>query len=287
MNDERRVKRKSLKHIYEQAKSALVFLYPYQDIKKSLPKNFPIASYSMIFDEDYHLVLKHKLSLLLEDLREIFSCEGLVTVDTHPILEKDLAYRAGLGWIGKNTLLINPLEGSYVLIGSIILNEKLPFLQKTIIQDFCGSCRKCIDVCPTQAIKENKVLQIDKCIATYTIETFKEEQYPEGFLEGEKIFGCDLCQEVCPWNIKPLKKAIKKEFSSHQYKFLDFFSKNFQDIYSFLENLSKKQFSVFFSKTVFERPGKKGFLKNLRPFLGVFLKNWKPYLENDVQDKEV
>lgn len=241
----------------------------------------------MAFDEDYHYVIKNKLANLLEYLQNTFSCEGVVTIDTHPILEKDLAQRSGLGWIGKNTLLIHQQEGSYCFIGSLILNTKLSFHQKPIVRDSCGSCRKCIDICPTDAIKDNKVLHIDQCISTFTIETFKEEMYPEGFLEGDKIFGCDLCQEVCPWNTKPLDKIVPQDFSEDQHKFLHFFSKTFEEIYKNLQQLSKKEFALFFKKTVFLRPGKKGFLKNLKPFLRDVPKSLKSYPENDDLNKGV
>jgi epoxyqueuosine reductase len=151
--------------------------------------------------DDYHYVLREKLYELLDRIEhEVPETNGKVYVDTAPIMDKAWAVRAGLGWIGKNTNLITTDLGSWVFLGEIILDIELDY-DHEIMPDHCGSCTMCLDACPTGAIIEPYVVDARKCISYATIE-LREERLPaefDGKLEGW-IYGCDICQDVCPWN---------------------------------------------------------------------------------------
>ena len=148
--------------------------------------------------EDYHKVLKRKLYKLLAYIQDLVGeVEGRVFVDSAPVMDKAWARRSGLGWIGKHTNLISPQKGSYFFIGEIILDLELEY--DGPIKDFCGTCTRCIDACPTEALQPYQI-DAQKCISYLTIElkSGMEEQFSDQ-LEGW-VYGCDICQEVCPWN---------------------------------------------------------------------------------------
>jgi len=154
---------------------------------------------------DYHEVLRDRLEGVLELLRERFSesFEARACVDTGPVQERVLAKYAGLGWLGKNTLLLNQLLGSFFFLGVVLTTLDLePTLGEKELPppDLCGSCRRCLDACPTQAFVEPYVMDARKCISYLTIEL--RDSIPEVFREpmGNHVFGCDICQDVCPWN---------------------------------------------------------------------------------------
>ena len=152
--------------------------------------------------KDYHKIIKRMLIRLLKYIKSIApSADGKAYVDTGAIMEKEIAARAGLGWIGKNSLLVNPELGSYVFIGEILLNIYLP--PDKPITELCGECRLCIDACPTGALEEGRVLNASKCIAYLTIENKGEipDKY-KTLLEGW-IYGCDICLDICPYNKNP------------------------------------------------------------------------------------
>lgn len=271
LEGERLEKRKSLLELYPESRSALVFLFDYTETKKSLNsqnQNQKVASYTLGFNgEDYHFWIKGKLNLIGEELKK--SRPGLnfkISLDIHPVLERDLAHRAGLGWFGKNSMLISKEYGSFTLIGSLILNQTLDLDIKEIESDHCGTCRRCIDACPTIAIKEGSLtIDANKCISTHTIEIFKDEKPPEGFpTPTEEIFGCDICQDVCPWNSKPLDKSVARVSDDKIYTF---FNRDILEIYNDIEGMSNNEFKKFFFGTSFFRSGKRGLIKNLRPYL--------------------
>ena len=152
--------------------------------------------------DDYHFWLKEKLESLKKALTEIYPNETFVTfTDSGPILERDLAAKAGLGWIGKNTCLIHPKEGSFFLIGEV-LTSLAPPTPGDLVHDFCGTCNKCMEVCPTKAIEEPRKLNATKCISYLTIESRSAPAPEHRHGIGDWLFGCDLCQSVCPWNNK-------------------------------------------------------------------------------------
>jgi epoxyqueuosine reductase len=268
--DHRKDIRESLSRVYPECQSSLVFLFDYSSIKKTLTEiktPFKIASYTMGFEgQDYHFWIAEKLNLIGEALKIDYpQLEFKISLDIHPVLERDLAFRSGLGWFGKNSMLINKKHGSYTLIGSLLINQKLNLELPRIDTDHCGNCTRCIDACPTKAIETNaRRIDSAKCISTFTIETFKDVEPPSGYpTETQEIFGCDICQEVCPWNSKPLKNSELGESND----LIDFFNRDLNLIISDIEEMSNKQFKTFFKRTSFERGGKRGLLKNLKHYL--------------------
>ncbi len=179
------------------ARSVITLLYNYYP-PKEIPKqnNYHIARYA--YGKDYHQVIKKKLRALLLRIRsEVGEADGRVFVDSAPVMERAWAQRSGAGWIGKNSLLLTKGGGSYFFIAEIITDLELS--PDGPIADYCGSCTRCIDSCPTEAITPYQV-DASKCISYFTIEL--KEEIPEqvkGKFE-DWIFGCDICQEVCPWN---------------------------------------------------------------------------------------
>jgi epoxyqueuosine reductase len=270
LEDHRKLKRESLTEVYPECQSAIVFLFDYRDSKKyqmNHEQKHKIASYTIGFeDEDYHVWIRNKLEAFGDKLKEQNpELEYKISLDIHPVLERDLAQRAGLGWFGKNSMIISREFGSYNLIGSLLLNQKFELEQKEIEADHCGTCTRCIDACPTKAIiPGSRTIDSNLCISTFTIELFKDAEPPTGYpVESQEVFGCDICQEVCPWNIKTLKGVEELGES----KLVEFFNRDLKDICSEIELMSNKQFKTFFKDTSFERVGKKGLLKNLKYYL--------------------
>ena len=161
----------------------------------------PIARYAR--GDDYHRVMWDRLDELLAWVRTERgeSVRGRAYVDTGPILERDLARRAGLGWFGKNTMLINPRMGSFFFIGSLFLELDL-IPDAPFAEDHCGTCTRCLEACPTQAFVEPGVLDARRCISYLTIES--RSQIPAELQAGvgAHLYGCDVCQDVCPWNVR-------------------------------------------------------------------------------------
>ncbi|MGW8316279.1 MAG: tRNA epoxyqueuosine(34) reductase QueG, partial [Bacteroidales bacterium] len=187
--------------LVEGALSVISLLHSYHTHRRQTAPDAPIVS-TYAYGRDYHKVLKKKMNLLMADIRSMVpEAEGRIFVDSAPVLERAWARQSGLGWIGKNSHLISRSHGSYVFIGEIILNVELLFNQIPE-HDFCGSCTRCIEACPTQAILDNRTLDAGLCISYQTIENKGEiDQAIRGRLD-RRIFGCDICQEVCPWNRK-------------------------------------------------------------------------------------
>lgn len=181
------------------AKSVISLLYNYYPENTQTDSGAPkISKYA--YGEDYHFVLKDKLRELLEALREkIGAIDGRVFVDSAPVMDKAWAKRSGLGWIGKNSNLINKKAGSFFFIAELIVDLELE--PDSPIADYCGTCTRCIDACPTDAIVNPYIVDGSKCISYFTIE-LKSDTLPaemKGRFENW-AFGCDICQDVCPWN---------------------------------------------------------------------------------------
>lgn len=183
------------------ARSVIVLLMNYLP-EETLPEknNYKIARYA--YGKDYHLVIREKLNLLTAELKAFAGeFQSRAFTDSAPVLERSWAEKAGLGWIGKNTCLIHPKIGSFVFIGEIITDLELEY-EKQQVNNLCGGCTRCIDACPTGAILAARLLDAKKCISYHTIESKGELPEEDKDKFHDWIFGCDICQEVCPWNRK-------------------------------------------------------------------------------------
>jgi len=220
--------------------------------QSDLTSDFKFSNYA--WGDDYHLVIKSKLFSLLEFIKNKKpNVKGLVCVDTAPIMEKVWAQRAGLGWQGKHTNLISTDFGSWLFLGEIIIDFELepddPFTK-----DLCGSCTACIDACPTHALGEYE-LDSGKCISYLTIE------HRGDFIEGHDdldgwIYGCDICQEVCPWNISFSKISEEKYFEPRT----DIINNTDQ---KWLE-IDQEKFSAIFKKSAAKRTKLMGLKRNIK-----------------------
>lgn len=229
----------------EGAKSVITVLLNYYSDKKQLDPAAPVIS-KYAYGKDYHHVVKGKLRELLVYIQNgIIPCEGRVFADSAPILEKAFAREAGLGWIGKNTLLINPALGSYVFLGELLLDIELDYDQP-FGNSLCGSCSRCMDSCPTGAIIAPMKLDARKCISYLTIET--KEEIPDRFAGqlANRLVGCDICQEVCPWNSRA--KPNKVPDFAPKDEMLALPAKDWA-------TLDKPTYNRLFKKTAVERAG--------------------------------
>ncbi|PIK16724.1 QueG-associated DUF1730 domain-containing protein [Halobacteriovorax sp. JY17] len=286
LEGERRDKREDIRNYFPEFESAIVFQFSYAKKKFELDKFYEseksnglkIASYVLGFDGvDYHFKLRDALDSIGEQLRELDpALQFKLSLDTQPILERDLAYRAGLGWFGKNSMFISKKEGSFFILGSLLLSKNYSLAEKEPETDHCGQCTRCADACPTDAIDlESRTLISNKCISTYTIELFKDlGEAPEGMENSNgEIFGCDICQEVCPWNKRLLRvgKVDLNEtlISERELQIRSFFlERPILEVLSDLKSLSNRGFQRLFKSTPIERTGRVGLLKNIRFFSG-------------------
>ena len=247
-------KRLNPSELVEGARSVITVLLNYFPSQTQTDTEAPIIS-KYAYGKDYHFVIKEKLNKLLEFIQsEISPCQGRSFVDSAPILERAWAKESGLGWIGKNSMLISRKFGSYVFIGELIIDIELEYNTSTET-DHCGTCTRCIDACPTGAIVTPRTIDSRRCISYLTIEN-KDEISPD-FKEkiNNRIFGCDICQNVCPWN--------KKINSTDVAEFLP--------IKGLLEmkksewfNLDKTTYNKMFRRTAFERAGYNKLIRNIR-----------------------
>ncbi|MGD8866155.1 MAG: tRNA epoxyqueuosine(34) reductase QueG [Gemmatimonadales bacterium] len=211
---------------------------------------------------DYHSVFEEKLEELARLLRDLLpgTTQARCYVDYGPVLERDHAQRAGIGWIGKNTMLINPRIGSYLFLGEIITDADLE-LDDAFLPDHCGTCERCITACPTGAICGPRELDARLCISYLTIELrgpIPRELRP---LIGNRVFGCDICQEVCPWN--------SDAPNTNEGRFEPRANSTGSELIELL-SLSEDQFRERFAGTPIARPKRRGFLRNVAVALG----NW-------------
>jgi epoxyqueuosine reductase len=223
----------------------------------------PVARYAR--GDDYHELMWDRLNALLRWISEQRggAVSGKAYVDTGPLLERDLARRAGLGWFGKNTMLINPRAGSFFFLGALLLDAELA-ADAPFTTDHCGTCRRCLDACPTNALVDPHVLDATKCISYLTIEL--KGAIPEAMrpLIGELIYGCDICQEVCPWNEKfalPLREEAFKPRSAIAAKDAPTLARE-------LLEMSQEEFSVAFKGSPMKRAKLRGLKRNAAVVLG-------------------
>lgn len=241
--------------LVENAKTVIVVLQNYFTNKKQSDPSAPVLS-KYAFGTDYHFVLKDKLKELLQFIQtEISPCNGRVFTDSAPVLERAWAKRAGLGWIGKNSNLISLDKGSFFFIGELIIDIELPYDNPRPVADHCGKCTRCIDACPTKAIVADRVVDARLCISYQTIE-LKGELDPtlKGKFEN-RVFGCDICQDVCPWNLK--SESHNEPGFSPDEKLLKLTASDWH-------NMDANLFATLFRKSPVKRTGFSGLKRNLR-----------------------
>lgn len=246
-------KRKDVKEVLPNAKSVIsLALNYYTPDNHSNEKNVgKVSRYA--WGKDYHLIIWQKLDELESALKQLQpELETLSYVDTGPVMDKVWAVKSGLGWMGKHTNVINPDIGSWFFIANIITNYDFDYSE--IITDHCGTCTACLDACPTKAIVEEYVVDANKCISFQTIENKGEIPIRLKGKFDNWIFGCDICQDVCPWNIKFAQQSwisgfqpVNKELS-----------------YDEVINLDEKSFKDRFSESPIKRTKLKGLQRNAR-----------------------
>ena len=219
--------------------------------QSDIQSNYKISNYA--WGDDYHDIIKTKLFSLLEEVKKQSpEIKGLVCVDTAPLMEKVWAQRAGLGWQGKHTNLISSDYGSWLFLGEILLDIELD-IDEPFSEDLCGSCTACIDACPTQALDEY-IIDSSKCISYLTIEHRGEFFEGQDDLDGW-IYGCDVCQEVCPWNIS-FSKVSDESYFEPRDKIIDNTDEDWN-------NLNQSDFSTIFKKSAIKRTKFSGLKRNI------------------------
>lgn len=244
--------------LFENARTIIIVLQSYATHTVQEDPEAPVLS-KYAYGTDYHFIMKEKLRQLLEYIREeIVSCNGRPFVDSAPVLERALARRAGLGWIGRHSNLISVTHGSYFFIGELIIDAELPYDEPRLVRDHCGTCTRCVDACPTQAIVADRLVDARKCISYQTIE-LKGDLDPalKGKFEN-RVFGCDICQDVCPWNLKSQPHNEAAFTPSPQLMGM-----RRADWY----RLDKPAFNKLFRNSPVKRTGFNGLQRNLR-FIG-------------------
>ncbi len=236
------------------AKSVITLLLNYFPAEQQHNNDLKISKYA--YGKDYHEVIKEKLNFMLQSIKEnIGEVNGRGFVDSAPVLERSWAVKSGLGWVGKNGNLINKMNGSYFFIATLIIDLDLDY-DDPFVKDFCGTCTKCIDACPTNAIMEDKVINGSKCISYFTIE-LKEMLIPEE-MKGKFdnwMFGCDTCQDVCPWNrfAKPTNEIAFTPIP----EILNFTTNNWEEI-------TTESFKKIFQNSPLKRAKLNGIKRNLK-----------------------
>ena len=223
----------------------------------------PVARYAR--GDDYHDVMVDRLRELHRWVNERLGREirGKAYVDTGPILERDLARRAGLGWFGKNTMLINPKIGSFFFLGALFIDLELE-ADPPFTADHCGTCRRCIDACPTAAIVAPHVVDATKCVSYLTIEL--KGEIPDGLKSGvgDHVYGCDICQDVCPWNVRFSQELNEPAFAQRAA----LGGKDARTLARGLLGLTQPEFNAAFKGSPMKRAKLRGLKRNAAVVLG-------------------
>lgn len=234
------------------AKSVISLLVNYFPAQQQTTQSYKLSKYA--YGEDYHDVIKKKLRRFIELIREqIGEVDGRAFTDSAPVMDKAWAQKSGLGWLGKNGLIIRPKHGSFFFVAELILDLEL--LPDGAIKDYCGTCTKCIDACPTGALDEPYKVNGSQCISYLTIE-LKDALLPGEFRDKMEnwMFGCDICQDVCPWN-RFAKPHNMLEFEPRT-GLLDM---KYEDWHE----LTQEVFSQYFSKSAVKRTKFSGLQRNI------------------------
>ncbi|QMU63207.1 MAG: tRNA epoxyqueuosine(34) reductase QueG [Flavobacteriaceae bacterium] len=246
-------KRLDTRLLVDGAKSVISLSYNYYPKIQPHDDTYHISKYA--YGEDYHHVIKRKLKELLYAIQEeIGEVHGRAFVDSAPILERAWAEKAGLGWNGKHTLLIQKQQGSFFFLAELIVDVELVY-DPPFATDHCGSCTKCIDACPTEAILPNSTIDGSKCISYLTIEL--KDHIPSEFKNNmeNRIFGCDICQDVCPWN--RFSEPHQEPLFQPQKELLEMTKENWEEI-------TEDTFKKVFKKSAVKRTKYLGLTKNIR-----------------------
>lgn len=239
--------------LVDDAKSVVSLLFNYYPAER-LPEgltDLKISKYA--YGTDYHFVVKEKLKMLLQFIQdEIGEVGGRAFVDSAPVMDKAWAKKGGLGWVGKNSNLINKGQGSFFFIAELMLD--LPLEVDGPVKDYCGTCTRCIDACPTDAIIEPYVVDGSKCISYFTIELKEAIPVEVKHKFDNWFFGCDVCQDVCPWN-RFSKPHQEPQFSLHP-ELTAFTRKDWEEI-------TQDVFSVIFKKSPVKRTKFEGLKRNI------------------------
>lgn len=245
--------------LVDHARSVVVVLQNYfPDKKNQFQSSYKIAKYA--YGEDYHVVLKEKLLSLFEFInKEIAPAKGRCFTDSAPVMERTWAVKAGLGWIGKNGNLLTRDLGSFVFIAELIIDLELAYDEPNL-RNYCGSCNICMEQCPTKAIVASGVIDSRKCISYLTIEN--KVEIPSEFKGKTEnwIFGCDICQDVCPWNRKNVSTTETRFAPSEALLALN------NDDWN---TISPEKFESFFVKSPISRAGWKGLHRNIQSIFNV------------------
>lgn len=238
--------------LVEGSKSVVSLLLNYYPSKIQTEDSYRLSKYA--YGTDYHFVIKDKLKSLLQTIQaEIGDVQGRAFVDSAPVLDKAWAAKSGLGWIGKHSNLLTQQVGSFYFIAELIIDLDLEY--DGITTDHCGTCTKCIDACPTQAITEPYVVDGSKCISYFTIEL--KENIPTEFKNqfNDWMFGCDICQDVCPWN--RFSKAHSEPLFNPHPELLEMTKQDWEDI-------TEDTFRKVFQKSAVKRTKFSGLTRNIQ-----------------------
>jgi len=249
-----REKRTNPRVLFPCARSVVVVAVNYYTPQKHSNSNDTGKISRYAWGDDYHDVVSEKLKALLAWIKEEFpSAEGKVCVDIQPMMDKVWAARAGFGWIGKHTNLITQDFGSWVFIGELILNLELEYETETI-DEHCGTCMLCIEACPTNAIVEPFIVDSNKCISYATIE-LRTEILPDEIVSNQDgwLYGCDICQDVCPWN-RFQKVTEEKRFEPRERNV----NANLEEIF----NLTQEEYAARFRRSAIKRAKLSGLKRN-------------------------
>lgn len=236
------------------AKSVITFFKNYYPSTIATGNDIKVSKYA--YGKDYHDVIRNQLKDLLQNINEKFgSVQGRGFVDSAPVMERAWAEKSGIGWQGKNGMIINKQSGSFFFIATLIIDLELTY-DNPYVKDYCGTCTKCIDACPTDAILPNKIVDGSRCISYFTIE-LKDQLIPEKY-KGKFdnwMFGCDTCQDVCPWNrfSTPHKEALFTPIPA----ILQFKEKDW-------EEMTEEEFKIIFKNSPLKRSKYEGIRRNLR-----------------------
>jgi len=246
-------KRTDPRELLPGAESVISVILNYFPTGEAIDPGIPkISKYA--WGRDYHKVMKKKMKSLMEFMSATMGpVKGTCFVDSAPVLDKAWAAKSGLGWIGKNSILISRKFGSFVFIGELIVDMNLAY--DLPVEDHCGDCTRCIDACPTEAIVADKIVDSRKCISYQTVENKKEiEEEMKGKM-GNWIFGCDICQDVCPWNQKHMPHQ-EPEFNPHP----DLLTLTRKEWFE----MDEERFNILFSGTPVMRAKYSGLKRNLK-----------------------